>query len=49
MKMSIIILTKVRSIPLEHGVHSKTNIFLDTDIDSGVDDSVNSGETNKRL
>ena len=46
MKMSIIILTKVR---MEHALHSKTNIILDTDIDSGVDDSVNSGETNKRL
>ena len=48
MKMSIIILTKV-SFHIEHSVHSKTNVFLDTDIDSGVDDSVNSGDTNKRL
>ena len=47
MKMSIITLTKVSlNEPMQCTVKP---IFLDTDIDSGVDDSVNSGETNKRL
>ena len=44
--MSIIILTKVKFACSDCRVKP---IFLDTDIDSGVDDSVNSGETNKRL
>ena len=48
MKMSIIILTKVTKQTM-HWHCRVIPIFPDTDIDSGVDDSVNSGETNKRL